>query len=440
MNQNRDEHACVVGLHWGDEGKGKIVDVLSEQFDVVVRYNGGANAGHTVLVGGEKFALHLVPSGVLRDNVTGVIAPGVVVDPGALLEEFDMLAGRGIKTTGRLWVSERAHVVMPYHQQQDRLSEAALSGKKKIGTTARGIGPCYADKMNRSTAIRMTDLLNKDRLREKIAQVVDLKNRTFAAIYDAPEPIDAAEVFQQYAAYGDRLRDHICDTTLFLHDAMDAGKRLLFEGGQGSLLDVDHGTFPYVSSSNTSAVGVSNGAGVPGWKVTRVVGIVKAYSTRVGGGPFPSELKNEVGDQIRERGHEYGTTTGRPRRCGWFDAVSARYAVRLGGVTEVAVMHLDTLCGFDQVGICTAYRHNGEILKGFSADAAVLEQVEPVFEMVPGWQADMNAVKSFDDLPVEAKAYLDRLETLLGAKITVVSVGPDREQTLSRSPTQIAVG
>lgn len=434
-NQDRTEHTCVVGLHWGDEGKGKIVDVLAEQFDVVVRYNGGANAGHTVWIGGEKFALHLVPSGVLREEVTAVIAPGVVLDPGALLEEFDMLESRGIQIAGRVLISNRTHLVMPYHKKQDQLSEAALSGGKKIGTTARGIGPCYADKMYRSTAIRVGDLLHKDRMREKISTVVALRNRQFAAMYDDADPLVADQIVDQYAGYADRLRRFITDTTPYLYHAMESGKRLLFEGGQGTLLDVDHGTFPYVSSSNTSAVGVANGAGVPGWRVTRVVGIVKAYSTRVGGGPFPSELNDAIGDRIREKGHEYGTTTGRPRRCGWFDAVAGRYAVMLGGVTEVAVMHLDTLSGFEQVGICTSYQHNGKTLDGFCADAETLESVEPQFEMMPGWDADMARIKSHDDLPAEAKSYLNRLESLLGARISMVSIGPDREQTLLRPAT-----
>ncbi len=425
-------HTCVVGMHWGDEGKGKIVDLLTEHFDIVVRFNGGGNAGHTVVVGSEKFALHLLPVGVLSANKTAVVGPGVALDLAGIIDEIDKLAARGITIGDRLRISDRANLVMPWHKKQDLLSEAAL-GDKKIGTTARGIGPCYADKMQRATAVRVVDLANPDTVRQKIERIAQYKNTMFAALYNDGEPLDAKAIAEQYQGFADRLRGSFCDTTRFLYEAMQDGKKLLFEGANGTLLDVDHGTFPFVTSSSTSAIGVPAGAGVPAQTLKTCLGVTKAYTTRVGAGPFPSELKNDIGQYIRDRGHEYGTTTGRPRRCGWFDAVAAQYSARLSGITHIAVMHLDTLTGLDQVGICTGYRTARGPLPGFVSDATLMEQAEPVIEYMPGWKQELREVHSIPQLPAEARNYVDRLEKLIGVPIAIVSVGPERTQTLMRS-------
>lgn len=432
MDVGKLGHTCVVGLHWGDEGKGKIVDLLTEHFDIVVRYNGGGNAGHTVHIGGQKFALHLLPVGVLSPGKTAAIGPGVALDLPRMLEEIAALATRGITVGPNLKISDRAQLVMPYHKKQDLLSEVAL-GQNKIGTTARGIGPCYADKMLRATAIRVGDLLRPDRFREQLKRIVDLKNKIFTALYDDHQPLDAAQIVDEYLACADRVRGNICDTTQFFHESMQAGKRLLFEGANGALLDVDHGTFPFVTSSTTSALGVPAGAGVPASTLRSCIGVTKAYTTRVGAGPFPSELDNEIGQYIRDRGHEYGTTTGRPRRCGWFDAVAAQYSTRLSGITHLAVMHLDTLSGLHQVGICTGYRTPDGPLPGFVSDCMAMEQAQPVLEYMPGWKGDLRNVRSFDDMPREARNYVERIESLVGVRIAILSVGPDRSQTLVRS-------
>ncbi|MGQ9650408.1 MAG: adenylosuccinate synthase [Phycisphaerae bacterium] len=432
MDFNKLGHTCVVGMHWGDEGKGKIVDLLTEHFDIVVRFNGGGNAGHTVVVGSEKFALHLLPVGVLSPNKTAVVGPGVALDLAGITDEIDKLAARGITIGNRLRISDRANLVMPWHKKQDLLSEAAL-GDKKIGTTARGIGPCYADKMQRATAIRVIDLTHPDQLRRKIERITQFKNTMFAALYNDQEPLDAKTIIDQYLGFADRLRDNVTDTTMFLYEAVKSGKRLLFEGANGTLLDIDHGTFPFVTSSTTSAIGVPAGAGVPAQTLKTCLGVTKAYTTRVGAGPFPSELKNEIGQYIRDRGHEYGTTTGRPRRCGWFDAVAARYSARLSGITNVAVMHLDTLTGLEQVGICTGYRTSAGALPGLVADTVLMEQVEPVIEYMPGWKQDLRQARSIGQLPAQTRDYIDRLETLIRVPISIVSVGPERTQTLMRS-------
>jgi adenylosuccinate synthase len=334
---------CIAGLQWGDEGKGKVVDILAEKSDIVVRYAGGANAGHTVVIGDNKFALHLLPSGCVRGGIMCVIGNGVVVDPSVLIGEIDTLAQKGISLDGRLLISEFAHVVLDYHKLEDQCREQSL-GNKKIGTTIRGIGPCYADKIGRSYAVRMADFRNMDGLRDKLRNIVAYKNRLLGCLYDA-KPLSDAELFEKCKVYAVRLGPCIANTTEYLHTSIGAGKNLLFEGAQGSMLDLDHGTFPYVTSSNSSALGVSTGCGVPGKMLGRFIGVVKAYTTRVGEGPFPTELDNETGQYIRERGHEYGTTTGRPRRCGWFDSMVVKYSGTLGGVDEVAMMHLDTLSG-----------------------------------------------------------------------------------------------
>lgn len=429
MDLTKLGHTCVVGMHWGDEGKGKIVDLLTEHFDVVVRYNGGGNAGHTVQLGEERFAVHLLPVGVLSPSKMAVIGPGVALDLPRMLEEIDALDRRGIKVGENLRISDRAHLVMPYHKKQDALSEAAL-GSGKIGTTARGIGPCYADKMQRATAIRVTDLLHPDSLRERLTRIIEFKNKLLAAMYGDVEPLSADALADEYIAYARRIRNNICDSTQLLYESMQAGKKLLFEGANGALLDVDHGTYPFVTSSSTSALGVPAGAGVPPQSLKTCLGVTKAYTTRVGAGPFPSELDNDIGQYIRERGHEYGTTTGRPRRCGWFDAVAAVYAVRLVGITQVAVMHLDTLTGLDRVGICTGYRTPSGPLPGFISDGVLLAKAEPVIEYLPGWKEDLRAARTIEELPATARAYLDRLASLLGIPVSIVSVGPERRQTL----------
>ncbi len=432
MKTHRPGHTAVAGLCWGDEGKGKVVDLLSPAFDVVVRYNGGANAGHTVCTEGRTFALHLIPAGLLRENVTAVIGPGVVLDPGVALGEIDALAARGIRADGRLLISDRAHVVAEYHKVEDRLSERAAGDEGRIGTTARGIGPCYADKMRRTTAIRVCDLLATDRLPALVERIIETKRRTFQALYGDDGGLSAHSLCEQLSSAAERLRPFVCDTTAFLQQALADGKRLLFEGANGALLDVDHGTYPYVTSSSAGPWGICAGAGVPPLTVVHYVGVTKAYATRVGSGPFPSELGDATGDAIRQRGREYGTTTGRPRRCGWLDAVALRYSARLGGIGEVALMHLDTVSGLEHVSICTGYEINGRIVETLPADGPRLARARPIIETHPGWADDLRNCLGFEDLPGEARRYIERVETLIGAPVTLVSVGPDRGQTLIR--------
>lgn len=427
-------NTSVVGLQWGDEGKGKIVDLLTKHFDVVVRYAGGANAGHTVRVGSEKFALHLMPSGILRPGVLNIIGPGVALDMEVLLTEIDGLRKRGVEIGTNLLVSRRAHLVMPYHKKQDRLGEQRLGDARKIGTTAKGIGPCYADKALRTTALRVTDLYYPEDFRAKVAEVVADRNRVFASLYDDAEPLDAGKIADEWLEYADRLRPHVTDTTLTLNESIAAGRRILFEGAQGSLLDITHGTFPYVTSSTCTAAGVAAGAGVPPSAVCSYVGVMKAYCTRVGSGPFPTELKDPTGDLIRERGHEYGTTTGRPRRCGWFDAFATRYSALLGGITQAAVMHLDTLSTIGDLKVCTGYRVNGRLMPTIPADIRELESARPEYESLAGWQEDISGATSFETLPEAARNYIDRLEVLLGVAITLVSIGAERTATLHRKP------
>lgn len=432
MSTNSKQHTCVFGLCWGDEGKGKVVDLLCPAFDVVVRFNGGANAGHTVCVGDETFALHLLPSGILHEKIVSVIGPGVVVDPTTLLSEMDDLAERGISAAGRLKISDRAHLVLPYHKLEDQLTERAAQKGAKIGTTARGIGPCYADKMKRSTALRMSDLVHNDRLEERVRKLVTDRKALFQSTFGEDGGLDPEAVRVEIEAARSRLTPMICDTTELLHAAIDEGRSVLFEGANGMLLDVDHGTYPFVTSSSTGPHGIGAGAGVPPSRVTRLVGVTKAYATRVGSGPFVSELDNEIGDRIRECGKEFGTTTGRPRRCGWFDVVSCRYTARISGVTDIALMHLDTLSGFDELGLCIAYRLDNQTVTSPPTDAGLMERAEPVVEVLPGWKENLRSIRRFEDLPEAARRYVERIEWLVGAPIWIIGVGPKRSDTLLR--------
>ncbi len=421
---------CVVGLQWGDEGKGKVVDILAERSDIVVRYNGGANAGHTVCVGDDRFALHLLPSGSVRPRVICVITSAVVIDPETLLGEIDTLAGKGISLDGRLLISENAHLVLDYHKKEDQLREEAL-GKNKIGTTIRGIGPCNADKVGRSFAVRMEELRDLGELAPKLRSIVEYKNRFFRAIYDA-EPMDAAAIFEKCKSYAKKLLPFISDTTEYVHRAIAEGKSVLFEGAQGTMLDIDHGTFPFVTSANVSALGMPAGAGVPARLIDEFVGVAKCYTTRVGAGPFPTELDNQIGQYIRDRGHEYGTTTGRPRRCGWFDGVVVSYSVTIGGIDSVALMHLDTLTGLDELKVCTAYEIGGKKTSFFPANINKLARAECIYQTLPGWKEDITQTTDFNRLPANAQNYIAFIEKCVKKPVTIIGVGPKRTQTIFR--------
>jgi adenylosuccinate synthase len=419
---------CVVGLQWGDEAKGKIVDLLTERHDVVVRYNGGANAGHTVVCDGQRYKLSLLPTGVLRPRLQSVIANGVVVYPPRFLEEVDNLRAAGIAVGTNLALSDHAHVIFPYHLEEERLSEAG-SGQA-IGTTGRGIGPCYQDKVGRVCGVRVGELLHPEHLRERLRLIVARKNRLLRALSADAETFDTDLLCDHYLEYAERLRPFVTDTTRLLHQALQAGKGILFEAAQGSLLDVDHGTYPYVTSSNSSPAGVWSGSGVPARRLERVVGVLKAYTTRVGRGPFPTELTDGTGERIRRTGREYGTVTGRPRRCGWFDAVAARYTTALAGADELALMLLDVLSEVDEVSICTAYEVDGQRLDHFPSDAFLLDRCRPVYETLPGWRTDISEARRLADLPAAARGYVERLSQLLELPVSIISVGPDRGQTI----------
>ena len=431
-------HTAVVGLQWGDEGKGKIVDLLTAEHDVIVRYNGGANAGHSVVVGGQKYAVHLIPAGILHPDKTCVIANGVVVDPAKLIEEIDNLRNRGVEVGDNLRVSDRAHVVMPYHKEHDAALENALSQgiagsdtDLSIGTTKRGIGPAYADKVHRSTAIRMGELLDADQLRAKLRVICAIRQKELESLGVKAPPLNPDALATQYAALGRRLAPHIVDTAYLLHDYLRDGSRILFEGANACLLDIDHGTYPYVTSSNCSTLGIPAGTGVPGKHIERVLGIMKAYSTRVGAGPFPTEQLNDVGNRIRERGHEYGTTTGRPRRCGWLDLVAVRYSAMICGATSIACMLLDVLSGFDELKVCTHYRlPDGRVSDRFIPDAVRLTGAQPVYHTLPGWSEEIDELHDRSALPANARKYLQFIEQTLGIPVEIVSVGPERTQTL----------
>ncbi len=431
MRADPAAHTCVVGLQWGDEGKGKIVDTLVPDFDVVVRYSGGANAGHTVVAGGQKFALHQLPSGILHANVTCMITCGAVLDPAVLLGEIESLRQQGVQIDPqRLRISDRAQLVFPYHRKQDVLAERAALPGGKLGTTARGVGPCYADKVSRRWGIRVCEMYNPDAFRKRVETIVAHKNAYLAALYDVRETLDAGAIADEYLAFAERLRPYVCDTTIELAEQMAAGKRVLFEGAQGCLLDIDHGTYPFVTSASCGVGGVVSGAGVPPMSIGRVLGVVKAYTTRVGEGPLPTELRDATGERLREAGGEYGTTTGRPRRCGWFDCVAARYAATFTGPTELALMHLDTLTGFDPIPVCIAYRLDGQIVNSLPADTYRLSEVECIYETLPGWSEDITACRRFEDLPEAARGYVRFIEEQLAAPVTMIGVGPEREQII----------
>ncbi len=417
----------VVGAQWGDEGKGKIIDLLTEKADVVARYQGGHNAGHTVVVGMDEFILHLIPSGILHKGTTCVIGNGVVVDPAALLEEMDGLAARGIRFEKNLCISQNAHLIMPYHKALDMASEK-LKGSKKIGTTGRGIGPAYADKISRK-GIRMADLLDRERFRDKLTTNIGEANFLLDRFYNAPL-VHQDEVYDEYLRYAERLRKHITDTTLLLGNAVARGKKVLAEGAQGTHLDVDHGTYPFVTSSSPTAGGACTGLGIGPNTITEVMGIVKAYTTRVGSGPFPTEQEDALGELLRGRGREYGATTGRARRCGWFDALIVRHAVRVNGMTSIALTKLDVLDALDEIRICVGYKHKGKLYKEMPADLTVLEQAEPQYITMPGWKETTIGVKKYAKLPKKARAYVEKVCKLCGVKASIISTGARRDETI----------
>ena len=423
---------AVLGAQWGDEGKGKIVDMLTPHFSTVARYQGGHNAGHTVYVQGRKFVLHLIPSGILHAGVTCIIGNGVVVDPLALFKEVDELAKMGVAVDGRLLISEKAHVILPYHRELDVLSEARR-GERKIGTTSRGIGPAYEDKIGRR-GIRICDLLgDRDALAQEVRENVHARNQM---IRDST--LDWKPVFDQIVSAGERLRPWAADVSVFLAEAMKNGKAVMFEGAQATLLDIDHGTYPFVTSSNASVGGVCTGLGVPPRAIGGVLGVAKAYTTRVGEGPLPTELSGELADRLRESGQEYGASTGRPRRCGWYDAVVVRYSARINGLDALALTKLDVLDGLPEVQICTGYKTKDGTIAEFPADLRVLAGAQPVYETMPGWSTPTKGAREFDALPAEAQRYVRRLEEVSGVECAIVSTGSDRAETIVRPEAKVA--
>lgn len=415
----------VVGTQWGDEGKGKITDFLSKQADIIARYSGGDNAGHTIQFEGETYKLHLIPSGIFYADKRSVMGNGMVINPESLVKELKGLQERGVDTSN-LRISNRAHVILPYHIHQDKVDEASR-GDAKIGTTCKGIGPCYTDKVQR-IGIRIADLLDREVFEEKLRTNLELKNRLFTKFYEV-EGLEFDDIFEKFYAYGQEIAKYVVDTSKILNDVIDEGGKVLFEGAQGVLLDVDHGTYPYVTSSNPVAGGVTIGTGVGPSAISRVIGVSKAYTSRVGDGPFPTELFDEVGNQIREVGREYGTTTGRPRRVGWFDTVVVRHSRRVSGITDLALNSIDVLSGLDTVKICVAYDYNGERITEYPANLHIIEQCKPIYEELPGWDEDITGVRRLEDLPENARKYVERVSELTGIRIATFSVGPDRDQT-----------
>jgi adenylosuccinate synthase len=415
----------LVGSQWGDEGKGKIVDILSERYDIVARYQGGANAGHTIVIGDQQFILHLIPSGILREGIECVIGNGVVIDPQALLDEIKFFEDHGINIKGRLFISQNAHLIMPYHKVLDSINE---SGENKIGTTGRGIGPCYIDKYDRK-GIRIVDLLDKTELEKKIRRNIEEKNRLLKNVYNHEE-LDVNKIVDEYLAFDEAIDQYITDVPAYLDKAIKDGKSVLMEGAQGALLDVDHGTYPYVTSSSPTSGGACIGVGVPPTQITSIFGIVKAYVTRVGLGPFPTELHGEEGEQLRQWGAEFGATTGRPRRCGWFDAFLLNYSRMINGIERVAITKLDVLSNLDEIKVCIGYEIDGKRLKSFPTTETQLSKVVPVYETLPGWKTDITGIRSYDELPAETKNYLSFISERSGFEIAFVSVGPKRSQTI----------
>jgi len=418
----------VIGAQWGDEGKAKIIDILSQQADMVVRSQGGNNAGHTVAVNGEVYKFHLVPSGILYPGTVCIVGNGVVVDPQGILEEIHMLTSKGVSVSN-LKIDLRAHVVMPYHKALDGIKEKHR-GQDDIGTTKKGIGPCYMDKAERS-GIRMCDFFYPEVFEKKVRENVRIKNAIISKVYESDEVFDADEIIREYKMYGERLKPFLADTTVLIYEAIKAGKNVLFEGAQGTLLDIDLGTYPYVTSSHPITGGVCVGAGIGPTMIDECIGVMKGYVTRVGKGPFPTELFDETGNRIREVGGEYGTTTGRPRRCGWFDAVIGRFAVRTSGLTAIALNKIDVLSNLPTIKICTAYKKGDEILTEFPASLEDLKQCEPIYEELEGW-GDISHIRKYEDFPESVKKYIARVEELCGAKVTMIGVGPEREQNIYR--------
>ncbi|MBU6392448.1 MAG: adenylosuccinate synthase [Planctomycetes bacterium] len=428
VNSTIGSNTCLVGLQWGDEGKGKIIDILTESFDIVVRYQGGSNAGHTVVVDSEKFVLHLIPSGILRKNKCCVIGSGVALDPLQLLEEITELRKKNIEVGENLRISETAHLVLPYHKKLDELSENE-KGEEKIGTTRRGIGPCYTDKMARN-GIRVTELFHVNYFKERLKKIVEEKNKIFVRLFNA-DPLSWEKIYEEYRGYAEQIRPFVCDTVVFMHDAVKAKKRILFEGAQGSLLDVDYGTYPFVTSSSVTAGGAAIGSGVCPKQIHKILGVMKSYTTRVGGGPFPSELNDELGEYLRKKGGEYGATTGRPRRCGWFDAVAVKHAIMVNGAESAVLTKLDVLDEQKTIKICVSYKFGDEVYDRFPADLAALPRCQPIYKELPGWQKDTSKMEGVKDIPSNAKNYINTLEKILGIKVEMLSVGPDRSQVVS---------
>src|SRR4051812_40731425 len=428
-------NVIILGSQWGDEGKGKIVDLFSEQFDIVARYQGGHNAGHTVFIGEKKYVLKLIPSGILRPGKQAVIGNGLVIDPGALLAEIETLESAGVKVAGSLFISNRAHVLFPAHRMMEKMSEAR-PGRISIGTTSRGIGPCYEDKTARR-GIRVADLLDRDFFRGHYDSLMDEK-ATIAKALGIYEELDFAKIRAEYETFADRVRAMVCDTALLLNEAIRAGKRVLFEGAQGTMLDIDHGTYPFVTSSSASAGGACTGTGVPPTRIDGIIGVSKAYITRVGGGPFPTEALDGAGDRIRERGKEFGAVTGRPRRCGWFDLPLLRYTAEINGFDSIVVTKLDVLDEFENIPVCVAYRIDGKEVAEMPPTVRDIEKIEPVYECVPGWNQSTFGISSYDELPARAKDYLAFLESRMGVEIGCISTGPERNQTIVRPSSRFA--
>jgi len=424
----------IVGAQWGDEGKGKIVDLLCDRFDVVARYQGGHNAGHTVKIGDQQFVMHLIPTGILHPDKECVIGNGVVIDPGYLLQEIAQLESVGISLDRRLFISSRAHLILPYHRAIEVASEQAL-GDKKIGTTFRGIGPSYEDKAGRR-GIRVCDLFHPEVLRERIFENVKIKNALLTGLYQA-EPLDGQAILDQTTGFIEKLRPYVTDTSSWLANAMRTGKKILFEGAQAILLDVDHGTYPFVTSSSAGAGGACTGTGIPPTRIHGVIGVAKAYATRVGGGPFPTEIKSAMGEQLRQRGGEYGASTGRPRRCGWFDVPAARYAGRINGIDALAITKVDILDLFDEIPVCVGYRYRGSELREIPCESDVLENVEAIYKMFPGWKSPTAGLTSFEALPRKAQDYLMALSEFTETEIAMISTGPERNQTILMQDARI---